>query len=328
MITPVENSPEDTSKREHRLSGRILGAYVAALCLVPPNASAEENTVFPFPEGATIVALGDSYAAGDGEGPFEQGTDTDTNRCRRTNNTATVQLARKHSLDVTNVACSGATTADVQQGRYGEPSQLDALDTDTDIVTISLGGNDAANISDLYRTCSEMGCPSEGEVSQSLMHRVHSDEFRQNLLDSYTAVAHQAPNAQIFVTQYPEPLKLDSVELLGYSVPSNIDSLCTRAARNTIGGGVTDIVATVLPAINGSIREAVREGRDRGLRLHLVEPPDAMSGCNALGSYVLRLENTDVIQGIGHPNRQGYERMALALENAIVDTQWKGPTTR
>lgn len=89
------------------------------------------------------VALGDSFSAGEGVEPFSP--PTGTNGCHRS------ELAYARLLDANpwlNLrlqsfrACSGASTADVIHGRNGEPSQLEALGENTDIATITIGGND------------------------------------------------------------------------------------------------------------------------------------------------------------------------------------------
>src|SRR5438132_460603 len=41
------------------------------------------------------------------------------------------------------VACSGAIVANLYLGQNGEPAQLGSLSSDTDLVTLTIGGNDA-----------------------------------------------------------------------------------------------------------------------------------------------------------------------------------------
>ncbi|HEU5187184.1 MAG TPA: SGNH/GDSL hydrolase family protein [Candidatus Saccharimonadales bacterium] len=111
-----------------------------------------------YPRGAILrfnqpwkryVAMGDSFSSGQGVKPYQTGTDVagpPENRCRRSEQGAYSKLlhgnlAARLSLTAF-VACGGAETYHVINGRYGEGSQLDALSADTDIVTITIGGND------------------------------------------------------------------------------------------------------------------------------------------------------------------------------------------
>lgn len=111
-----------------------------------------------YPRGAILrynepwkqyVAMGDSFSSGQGVGPYQPGTDIEgppQNRCRRSQHGAYSQLLNgspSTRLSLTAfVACGGAETWHVINGRDTEGSQLDALSVDTDVVTITIGGND------------------------------------------------------------------------------------------------------------------------------------------------------------------------------------------
>ncbi|MGW6697458.1 GDSL-type esterase/lipase family protein [Nocardia sp. NPDC055049] len=90
------------------------------------------------------VALGSSFAAGPGLGPV---ADVD---CLRSALNYPAQLAGKLGFSLVDVTCSGATTADVtdrgQQLRGGKtlPRQMEAVTADTELVSITIGGNDLA----------------------------------------------------------------------------------------------------------------------------------------------------------------------------------------
>jgi len=111
------------------------------------------------------VGFGDSYSSGEGVDPYDPGTDddwgADRNQCHR----SLYAYARESQplgyravlpsyvggptdTKVDFVACSGATSENVRVGgtpQYDEPgTQLDQgqLDANTDLVTLTLGGND------------------------------------------------------------------------------------------------------------------------------------------------------------------------------------------
>lgn len=103
---------------------------------------------------AKYVAVGDSFSSGEGNSPFEVGTDKDgVNECHRS------PLAYPHLLQsslnlgpAAFVACGGATTANVTGGQWNEPPQIDALSANTEVVTITIGGNDIP-IKEFIRKC-------------------------------------------------------------------------------------------------------------------------------------------------------------------------------
>ena len=97
--------------------------------------------------GSRYVAMGSSYAAGPG---VTTPAETPSNRCQRSADNYSHQLARKRNLLLVDVSCGGATTAHLL-GPWGEmPAQLDALNADTRLVTITIGGNDVSFVGGLF----------------------------------------------------------------------------------------------------------------------------------------------------------------------------------
>ena len=89
-----------------------------------------------------LVGLGDSYASGEGIAPYASGSDTETNRCHQSINSAYSTLAATElGFEGFNQSCSGATTATMA-------SQLTNLQG-ADYVTITIGGNDIQALSSL-----------------------------------------------------------------------------------------------------------------------------------------------------------------------------------
>src|SRR5262245_6708175 len=83
------------------------------------------------------VSLGDSYSAGGG---LAGGT----RPCGRAPGASPALVAQRAGAVVSEHACNGATTADVLDVEQapGVGHQIDAVTADTDVVTISIGGND------------------------------------------------------------------------------------------------------------------------------------------------------------------------------------------
>jgi lysophospholipase L1-like esterase len=98
--------------------------------------------------GDHYVAMGSSFAAGPGVTTF---VDSPPSRCSRSRDNYPQQLARSLGLALTDVSCGGATTQHLLAAWNELPPQLDALRSDTKLVTITIGGNDIGYISGLFR---------------------------------------------------------------------------------------------------------------------------------------------------------------------------------
>jgi lysophospholipase L1-like esterase len=86
------------------------------------------------------VALGSSFAAGPG---VTTRAFNSPNLCIRSNDNYAHILARMRGLNLTDVTCSGATTKEVLVGgQYFQPAQMNAVNNNTKLVTVTIGGND------------------------------------------------------------------------------------------------------------------------------------------------------------------------------------------
>jgi lysophospholipase L1-like esterase len=93
------------------------------------------------------VAMGSSFAAGSGLGQRAPGSPM---LCMRSALNYAHLLAKIRGLNLTDVTCSGATTQHILEGgQYFQPSQLDALRPNTELVTITVGGNDVSYLGNL-----------------------------------------------------------------------------------------------------------------------------------------------------------------------------------
>ena len=101
------------------------------------------------------VALGDSYSSGEGVPPFFSGTDGPGNYCHRSPRAYAYVLAARYLMAPQFYACSGAITDNITTAfQDDQPPQLtrDGVDEDTDLVTLTIGGNDAG-FSDTLKAC-------------------------------------------------------------------------------------------------------------------------------------------------------------------------------
>lgn len=152
------------------------------------------------------VALGDSYSSGVGAGNY----DSASGNCKRTTRAYPALWAAAHSPQTFSfAACSGARTGDVMSG------QLAPLNAGTDLVSITIGGNDAG-FSDVMTTCvlqSEATCVSR--VNQA---KAYVDSTLPGQLDTvYNAIHSRSPGARVVVLGYPRFYKLNGNCVAGLS---------------------------------------------------------------------------------------------------------------
>src|SRR5687768_341098 len=108
---------------------RNASTTLAALVLAAPLGLITSASAAPR-EPIVYDALGDSYASGYGVPPYEA--------CGRSQSAYAVQVDGRAKIRLDDfVACAGATTKSLVAG-----GQLSALDADSDLVTLQIGGND------------------------------------------------------------------------------------------------------------------------------------------------------------------------------------------
>lgn len=143
------------------------------------------------------VALGDSYAAGQGAGSY-----LDT-ACFRSANSYPADAVEKKAVRLAiNAACQGSTTEVVVA------TQLERLNKSVAVVTITAGGNNL-DTTGLLAVCTSPG--QEAACLQGLQDRsialaeaqTGSGPLFQGLVTMINAVKAKAPDARIYVTGYP-----------------------------------------------------------------------------------------------------------------------------
>ena len=117
--------------RAFRSAAAVIALGGSLVTVGAGSASAEPDG------GLSYVALGDSSAAGPLILP-----QVDVPCLRSSRNWPAVAAAQLGAV-LTDVTCSGATTADLAGRQFGfVPPQFDALTPDTDLVTLAIGAND------------------------------------------------------------------------------------------------------------------------------------------------------------------------------------------
>jgi lysophospholipase L1-like esterase len=162
-----------------RLMGAVLLACV--LCGVAAAGALADN----------YVALGDSYSSGTGTRDYSLDS-----TCQRGPYAypALIQADRPNT-NLTFVACSGAKTTDVLN------NQVQYLNSSTNIVTITIGGNDAG-FSSVITQCAlpwPWSCDSNITNAQNYIRNT----LPGALNNVYSQIKTRAPNATVVVLGYP-----------------------------------------------------------------------------------------------------------------------------
>lgn len=195
----------------------ILRALAPAILLLVSCAPLPANVVGKLPAGARYVAMGSSFASGPG---VTQLADDRDPRCTRSNDNYARQVARRLKLDLFDVSCGGATTQHVLNGWDELPPQIDVLTADTQLVTVTIGGNDIGYIGQLFAgSCgtdaassdaSKAACAgfrARASSATSASQPVVSDEAKWSAAEAgLTAIAaevtRRSPRARLVFVEY------------------------------------------------------------------------------------------------------------------------------
>jgi lysophospholipase L1-like esterase len=165
----------------HHSRTTALAVVLAVLALLLLSAAATADN---------YVALGDSYSSGVGTKSFYETT------CKRSEYAYPRLIARDRAgTSLTFRACSGATTGSVTS------EQLGSLSSTTNIVTITVGGNDAGFAPIITSCALPWPWSCEGELTTA-------ENFIRNTLPArlttlYNAIRSRAPTASVIVLGYP-----------------------------------------------------------------------------------------------------------------------------
>lgn len=201
------------------------------------------------PPGARkYVAMGDSFSSGEGVPPFEGGSEND---CKRSPKSYPRLLTARLYLDMTNfAACAGATTFDVDG--IGEDDQLNLVPDSTDIITITVGGNDV-NFKEFATACTIHLCDFESDAYRNISEKI-ANELPTKLRSTYQAIdSKTASDVRVLVVGYPH--------LAPPTMPTGASSLCwplnggvNNADPSKNNGAAVRVVQTKL---NNAINKAV-----------------------------------------------------------------------
>jgi lysophospholipase L1-like esterase len=153
------------------------------------------------------VALGDSYSAASGVLPPDP---TASPVCLRSSRNYAHLIATKTGSQLTDVTCGAANTSHYFTAQYpGVPRQLDAVKPDTQLVTMTIGGNDSNVFIDSILECGAAGLSTLGQGSpckdrygSSFEDTIRGTTY-PSLVNALKAVRTQAPKAKVAILGYP-----------------------------------------------------------------------------------------------------------------------------
>jgi lysophospholipase L1-like esterase len=274
-------------KPVRRAAACVLTAFT---CLVAAASPSQATSPLRY------VALGDSYSAASGVLPPDPAAHP---QCLRSTANHPHVIAAATGAQLTDVTCGAAQTGDFFTGQYeGVAPQLDAVREDTQLVTMTIGGNDSGVFINSILRCGAAGMSTLGQGSpckdrygSSFEDTIQTTTY-PSLVNALQAVRAAAPDAEVAVLGYPWILPatggcFDRMPVADGDVPY------LRGVQATLN----DAVARAAAATGATYVDmsGVSDGHDacQALGIRWVEP--VAQGTNAV---------------VVHPNALGEEQMA------------------
>lgn len=232
--------------------------------------------------GDRYVALGDSFSSGVGTGSY-----TLSRTCRRGRYAYPwLVFQQRPNTALTFVACSGATTGSLMR------TQIRSVSSGTDIVTVTIGGNDIG-FADLIVRCTLSNCSKALDRTRSML-----TSFLGPRLDTvYGAIERRAPDARVVVLGYPRMFT-------GSGCPTTPGISSTeRSKANRLADALDRLTASRAAASGFTYKSAIG-------------PFTGHAVCSS-GAWLNGLDLTGLPESY-HPNRKGQRAGYAKLVRAVV----------
>ena len=262
----------------------LVGVVLALVTLITGcsgRAPAAPRLTEDRPRFESYVALGDSFTAA----PFVPVTDF-ARGCLRSSNNYPARVADALGAELRDVSCSGAATADivgrqsVAGGRGTVAPQITAVEQDTDLVTVGVGGNDKGLFALLAQGCAgpaePQGTPCASQLQRALGSPDRSvDEIGRRVTAVLRRVHRAAPTATVVLVGYPRlvntrgPCEEMPVAPGDLPVVARVESrlnVALRRAAGSTGAGFVDMhtaslgheICSASPWVNGESTDKSR----------------------------------------------------------------------
>ncbi|GGW14185.1 lipase 2 [Streptomyces capoamus] len=268
-----------------------VSAAVGALALGLTTAPAQAVTPLNY------AALGDSYSAASGVLPV----DLTSPLCLRSTANYPHVVAARTAAHLTDVTCGAAQTKDFTEAQYpGVAPQADAVTADTDLVTLTIGGNDNGTFINAITACGTAGILSGGKGSPckdrygtSFDDRIDATTYPA-LKSALRSVRAKAPRARVAVLGYP------------WITPPTADPSCF--VRLPVAAGDVPYLHALQAHLNAVVRRAAEE--TGAAYVDFAEVSAGHDACRPAGTRWIEplLFGQNVVPV--HPNALGELRMA------------------
>jgi lysophospholipase L1-like esterase len=274
-----------------RLTSAVCATALTAISVVGVAPGSQADT-----RPLRYVAMGDSYSAASGVFPPDPQAAPE---CARSTSNYPHVIAQKIGASLTDVTCGAADTSDYFTSQYqGVPPQLDALSKSTQLVTMTIGGNDRSVFIDTIVDCGSAGLTTAGQGSpcKDKYGSSFSDTIRQQtypaLVKALKAVHADAPNARVAILGYP------------WIMPKTVGCF----DKMPIATGDVPYVRGIQATLNDAVRRAAAATGTTYVNLNTVS--NGHDACQPIGVRWIEpvLQGTNPV--IVHPNALGESKMA------------------
>ncbi|MGW3032233.1 SGNH/GDSL hydrolase family protein [Streptomyces sp. NPDC001178] len=199
------------SAARRRRRGMAVGAALGGCALVAASTTPAAAHGGGHGRDTRYVSLGDSYTAG----PLIP-QQVDANCARSDHNYPSIVAAARKATAFKDVSCSGATTDNMWKAQGTNGPQLDALNRDTGLVTVQIGGNDIG-FSSIIGTCARLSSQDPtGDPCRRYYASSGIDQLTVAIartapkIDAVLRAVHtRTPHARVLVVGYPDLLPDD-----------------------------------------------------------------------------------------------------------------------
>ncbi|MGV9708996.1 SGNH/GDSL hydrolase family protein [Streptomyces sp. NPDC003483] len=295
--------PAPGATRVVAVAAALITAGAASAAAVP----AEASTATGGRHRVDYVALGDSYASA----PLVPDQVDPT--CLRSSHNYPSLVAGSTAATLTDVSCSGATTADMTAAQGTAPAQFAALGRGTDLVTVTIGGNDIG-FSTVLGTCAQVTATDPaGAPCRTHFTGTGTDTVTESIARTAPKVAqvlrgihHRAPHARVVVVGYPDLFPDDGVGCTSAKVP--------------LAAGDFSYLRDKEKELNAMLaRQARRNGAQY---VNTYAPTVGHDLCRPAANRWIETFAPDSPAAPVHPNAAGESAMAGAVERGLSRHPW------
>ena len=270
----------------------ILAATIGVVIAAPAGATS----------GPRYVALGDSYSAASGNVP----PDLSSPLCARSTVNYPHVIAAAVHAQLTDATCGAAETKDFAGSQYpGVAPQLDAVQPNTQLITMTIGGNDSGVFLDSIVDCGAAGVSTlgTGHPCQDRYGSSFDDTIRNTtypaLVNALKAVRAKAPHARVAILGYP------------WIVPTSGGCF----PQLPLASGDIPYLREEQATLNDAVRRAAKVTGATYVDMSVVS--NGHDACQPIGTRWIEpvLFGTNPV--IVHPNALGESKMAAQTEKVL-----------